>query len=159
MGPTKRLLRQLLSEEKLGYCQNCGMCTASCPMARVIPETYNPRLLLQRAHLDLDNLTDEDDLWLCSWCYRCTERCPQGIQPTEIFLLTRNLASEKGNIPSNPKTIIRNIVRTGRSMAVDEFINELREDYGLPPVVGVSEKALEEQRKIMGDEFMRRVEG
>ena len=158
MGPTKRLLDQLLDEEKLSYCQNCGMCTASCPMARVIPDTYNPRLLLQRAHLDLEKLTEGEELWLCSWCYRCTERCPQNIQPTEIFLLTRNFASEKGNIPPNPRMIIRNIMRTGRSMPVDEFTNELREDYGLPPVEGVSEKALEEQRKIMGDEFVRRIE-
>jgi heterodisulfide reductase subunit C len=158
MGLTQRLLDQLLTEEKLVYCQNCGMCTASCPMARVIPDTYNPRLLLQRAQLDLENLIDGEELWLCSWCYRCTERCPQGIQPTEIFLLARNFASEKGNIPQNPRMIIRNIMRTGRSMPVDEFTNELREDYGLPPVEGVSEKALEEQRKIMGDEFVRRVE-
>lgn len=158
MGPAKRLLDQLLDEEKLSYCQNCGMCTASCPMARVIPDTYNPRLLLQKAHLDLENLTVGEELWLCSWCYRCTERCPQNIQPTEIFLLTRNFASEKGNIPPNPRMIIRNIMRTGRSMPVDEFTNELREDYGLPPVTGVSEKALEEQRKIMGNEFVRRVE-
>jgi heterodisulfide reductase subunit C2 len=159
MGPTKRLLDQLLSEEKLGYCLNCGMCTASCPMARVIPDTYNPRLLLQRAHLDLDGLTDGEELWLCSWCYRCTERCPQGIQPTEIFLLARNFASEKGNIPPNPKAIMRTILRTGRSMPVDEFTNELREDYGLPLVEPVSEKALEEQRRITGEEFRRRIEG
>ncbi len=158
MGPMKTLLGQLLSEEKLSYCQNCGMCTASCPLARVIPETYNPRLLLQRAHMDLEGLAESEELWLCSWCYRCTERCPQGIQPTEIFLLTRNFASDKGNIPPNPRAIMRNIVRTGRSMPVDEFINELRGDYGLPPVEPVSEKAMKEQRIIMGEEFRRRIE-
>lgn len=157
MPSSRKLLDSLISEEKLGYCQNCGTCTASCPMARVIPDTYNPRLLLQRAHLDLDNLTEGEELWLCSWCYRCTERCPQGIQPTEIFLLTRNLAVDKGILPDNPRRIIRSIVETGRSMPVDEFINELREDHGLPPVEEVSEKALIEQRRIMGKEFMRRI--
>jgi len=158
MESSKRLLDKLLIDEKLSYCQNCGTCTSSCPMARVIPDIYNPRLLLQRAQMDLDGLTDGEELWLCSWCYRCTERCPQGIQPTEIFLLTRNFASEKGNIPPNPRRIIKNIIETGRSMPVDEFINELRDDYGLPPVAGVSERTLEEQRRIMGDEFMRRLE-
>jgi heterodisulfide reductase subunit C len=128
-------------------------------MARVIPDIYNPRLLLQRAHLDLEGLLEGEELWLCSWCYRCTERCPQGIQPTEIFLLVRNLASEKGNIPPNPKVIMKSIMRTGRSMPVDEFTNELREDYGLPSVEPVSEKALKEQSKIMGEEFRRRIEG
>ncbi len=130
MGPPKKL-GKLLTEEKLSYCQNCGTYTSSCPMARVIPNTYNPRLLLQKAHMDLDGLTDGEELLLCSWCSRCAERCPQGVQPTEIFLLTRGFASEKGNIPSNPRRIIKSIVETGRSMPVDEFINEFREDYGL----------------------------
>ncbi len=148
-----------MSEEKLSYCQDCGSCTASCPMARVIPETYNPRTILQRVLLDLDRLVLGEELWLCAWCYRCSERCPQGIQPTEVFLLTRNFAAERGNIPENPKAIIRQIMRSGRSMAYDEFIDEYREENGLPPIgPTISDRAMEEQRRIMGEEFVRRLE-
>jgi heterodisulfide reductase subunit C len=156
----RELLEDLLSEEKLGFCNNCGACTASCPMARVIPEVYNPRSLLQRVNLDFDRLIEGDELWLCAWCYRCTERCPQGIQPTEVFLLTRNFASERGNIPDNPRAIMRRIVETGRSNPYNEFIDEYREENGLPPIgPTISQKALEEQRRIMGEEFIRRIEG
>ncbi|MBN2336472.1 4Fe-4S dicluster domain-containing protein [Candidatus Bathyarchaeota archaeon] len=158
MVSSKQLLKNLLDEEKLGYCQHCGMCTASCPLARVIPEKYNPRTLLQRIHLGPEKMAESEELWLCAWCYRCTERCPQGIQPTEIFLLTRNFAIEKGIIPPNPRRIIQEIIRSGRSMPYDEFIDELREDYGLPPIGEVPEGVLEEQRIIMGDDFIGRVE-
>lgn len=158
MVTPRQLLDNLLSDENLGYCQNCGACTASCPMARVIPEKYNPRTLIQKVLMDPEKTAKTEELWLCAWCYRCTERCPQGIQPTEIFLLTRNFATETEQIPRNPKMIINEIIRSGRSMAYDEFIDELRDDYDLPPIGAVPESVLEEQRKIIGDDFMRKVE-
>jgi heterodisulfide reductase subunit C len=153
----RKLLENLILDEKLGLCQNCGTCTASCPMARVIPERYNPRTLLQQIGMNTEETVNSEDLWLCAWCYRCTERCPQGIQPTEIFLLTRNFAAEKGTIPSNPKQIINEILKSGKSQAYDEFIDELRDDYGLPPIGAVSERVLEEQRLIVDEDFMRKV--
>lgn len=154
---SRKLLDELISNENLGFCQSCGTCTASCPMARVIPDKYNPRTLLQRVRMDPEETANSEDLWLCAWCYRCTERCPQSIQPTEIFLLTRNFATEKGKIPPNPKRIINEILKSGRSQAYDEFIDELREDYGLPAIGAVSERVLEEQRLIVDEDFMRKV--
>lgn len=158
MITARELLNNLISDEKLGFCQNCGSCTASCPMAKVMPETYNPRVLLQQVHLDLESAANAEDLWLCAWCYRCTERCPQGIQPTEIFLLTRNFATDKGVLPPNPQMIITEILKSGRSMPYDEFIDELREDYGLPPIGNIPERVLEEQKNIAGENFIRKVE-
>ncbi len=160
MVTSRELLSRLVDEKKLTYCENCGMCTASCPLARAIPEIYNPRVLLQRVIFDLDELIKSEEFWLCAWCYRCTERCPQGIQPTEIFLLTRNFAVEKGHVPNNPKAIMREIIRSGRSIPVFEDFDDWREDYGLPPIgPTISKEALEEQRKIMGEEFLRRLQG
>lgn len=127
-------------------------------MAQVIPETYNPRSMLQKAQLEPEDFVTQETLWLCAWCYRCTERCPQGIQPTEIFLMMRNYASEEGNIPENPNRIIKEIIKSGRSMPYDEFIDELRQDYGLPTIGPVPERVLEEQLKIMGEAFQRRIE-
>lgn len=159
MVDSRELLSRLMDENKLRYCQNCGSCTASCPMARVAPEIYNPRILLERISLEMEDLIKGDELWLCAWCYRCTERCPQGIQPTEVFLLTRNLAVEKGYIPSNPKAIIKEIIRSGRSVPVFEDFDDWRQEHGLPPIgPTISRKALDEQRKIMGVEFLRRIE-
>jgi len=154
------LLGHLLDEKKLSYCQDCGSCTGSCPMAKVLPELYNPRKLLQRVSHDLQELLKSEELWLCAWCYRCTERCPQGIQPTEAFLLARNLASQACMIPENPKAIMRQIMRSGRSVSVPEDFDEWRAEYDLPPIgATISPKALEEQRKIFGEDLLRRLEG
>ena len=156
---SKRFLEQLLDDQKIKYCQDCGTCTASCPMAKALPDQYNPRKLLMKIHLDLDGAIQGDELWLCAWCYKCTERCPQGLQLTEIFLLTRNFASEKGYLPENPRRLLEQIIKSGRSMAVSEDIDEWRQEYGLPKIGSdIGDEALKEVHKIMGDLFERRVE-
>jgi heterodisulfide reductase subunit C len=128
-------------------------------MAKALPNRYNPRRLLMRIYLDLNEAIQGDDLWLCAWCYRCTERCPQGLQPTEIFLLTRNFASEKGYLPENPRRLLEQIMRSGRSMASSEDVDEWRQEHGLPKIGSdIGDEALKEVHKIMGDLFERRVE-
>ncbi len=89
-------MEKLLDPEKLKHCFECGICTASCPIARLIPKHYNPRMLLQTVVHDLDKAVTEAEPWLCAWCDRCYKRCPQGLNLPEIFLLTRNIAAEKG---------------------------------------------------------------
>jgi heterodisulfide reductase subunit C len=159
MVKTEELLERLLDDKKLSYCQDCGSCTGSCPMARALPGQYNPRKLLQSVSSNLQGLLESDELWLCAWCYRCTERCPSGIQPTEIFLLTRNLAARQGHIPANPRAIMGQIMRSGRSIPVPSDFDEWRGEYGLPPIgATISQTALDEQRKIFGEKLLRRLE-
>jgi len=97
--PTKTsedTLEKLLSPEKLEHCFECGICTASCPVANLIYKHYNPRILLQTVSKDLEKAITEAQPWLCAWCDRCYKRCPQGLNLPEIFLLTRNIAAERG---------------------------------------------------------------
>jgi len=156
---SRALLLRLLDEQKLRYCQDCGTCTASCPVAKVIPVHYNPRRLLMKIYLDLDGAIKSDELWLCAWCYRCVERCPQGLEPTEIFLLTRNFAAERGLLPDNPRKLLEEIIRSGRAMAAPEYIDEWRQEYGLLRIGrDIGDEALREIQKLMGEAFRRRVE-
>jgi len=90
------LLEKLLDVEKLNYCYECGICTASCPMVELLPTHYHPRSLLQRIFLNLDGVLREEALWLCAWCYRCYRRCPQKLELPEIFLTVRRLAAKEG---------------------------------------------------------------
>lgn len=99
--PTKiseDILEKLLDAEKLEHCFECGICTASCPVVKLISKHYNPRMLLQTVSKDLERAITEAEPWLCAWCDRCYKRCPQGLNLPEIFLLTRNIAAERGYI-------------------------------------------------------------
>lgn len=93
---TKNLLKNLLDAEKLEHCNECGICTASCPVVKLIQKHYNPRILLQKIFHELNKTITEVEPWLCAWCNRCHEQCPQGLNLPEIFLLTRDLAAERG---------------------------------------------------------------
>jgi len=96
MHDSSSALQALIDAEKLQYCYECGICTASCPIVELLPEHYHPRTLLQRIFLDLDGVLKEEALWLCAWCYRCYRRCPQKLLLPEIFLRARKLAVENG---------------------------------------------------------------
>lgn len=93
----KEVLEKLLDEEKLKYCFECGICTASCPMAELLGKSYNPRRLLERIMLSSEAVLASEELWLCAWCYSCSKHCPQALQLPEVFLLMRRLAKEKGH--------------------------------------------------------------
>jgi NADH-quinone oxidoreductase subunit F len=91
-------IEKLLDSEKLEHCFECGICTASCPVVKLISKHYNPRILLQTISKDLEKAITEAEPWLCAWCDRCYKRCPQGLNLPEIFLLTRNIATERSYI-------------------------------------------------------------
>jgi NADPH-dependent glutamate synthase beta subunit-like oxidoreductase len=82
--------------EKAKYCFECGICTASCPMAELLAMRYNPRTLLQAIFTDPEQALKDDNLWLCAWCYKCYHRCPQGLRPPEIFQLLKTEAAKRG---------------------------------------------------------------
>jgi NADPH-dependent glutamate synthase beta subunit-like oxidoreductase len=92
----KEMLQKLLDAEKLKYCFECGICTASCSMAELLGADYNPRSLLEKIFLNPETALASDELWLCGWCYRCYKKCPQGLKLPEIFLFLRTVALERG---------------------------------------------------------------
>ncbi|MCW4055750.1 MAG: FAD-dependent oxidoreductase, partial [Candidatus Bathyarchaeota archaeon] len=98
-------LDELLDFEKLKYCFECGICTASCPVAELFPGQYNPRTLLHSLPQGKDETLDSAELWLCAWCYRCYRRCPQSLKLPEIFQVVRRFAAEHGRVEGFGKAL------------------------------------------------------
>jgi NADPH-dependent glutamate synthase beta subunit-like oxidoreductase len=105
MPNLKKTLNNILDFEKLKYCFECGICTASCPVAELLPENYNPRILLHNLPLGDDKLLNSAELWLCAWCYRCYRRCPQGLVLPEIFQTVRRFAVKYGYMEGFTKAL------------------------------------------------------
>ncbi len=82
----------------IGECYECGICTANCPLAKMIPGDYNPRTTLLRAFLDPQRSYAQIGPWLCMRCRRCSKRCPQKLTPHELFFRIRTQVSEKSEI-------------------------------------------------------------
>ena len=89
-------MSDILDFEKLKFCFECGICTASCPVAELLPESYNPRTLLHKLPSGDVEVLKSAELWLCAWCNRCYNRCPQKIHLPEVFQTLRKFAVEHG---------------------------------------------------------------
>jgi heterodisulfide reductase subunit C len=83
---SKDYVKRLLDVEKLKYCFECGICTASCSVAEMLAKDCNPRALLERIFLNEENILTSEEFWLCAWCYSCHKRCPEASRLPEIFL-------------------------------------------------------------------------
>jgi len=144
----KATLERILDIEKLKYCFDCGICTASCSMAELLGKDYNPRRLLERIVLNPESVLSSEELWLCAWCYRCYKRCPQALKVPEIFLLMRTISVERGIVQASEKAL-RKIVEKIPLPFVTSLVGFHPERAGLDKkkVIGKMEELLKEDAK------------
>jgi len=102
---SKEEIKKLLDVEKLKYCFECGICTASCSMVELLGEDYNPRGLLEKIFLNPNDALTSEEIWLCAWCYRCYKRCPQALRVPEIFHFFRRHAVKEGYVIAHEKAL------------------------------------------------------
>jgi heterodisulfide reductase subunit C len=120
--------------EKLLKCFQCGTCTSDCPVAR-FSDTYRPRQIIRMAQLGLKNrVLNSDTLWLCAACFTCTDRCPQDVEVASVIRVLRNLAAERGCVPTVFKEQASSILESGYAYKIPELRLRKREPQGLPPL-------------------------
>ena len=92
---------ELINTTKTYYCLDCGVCTGSCPVSRVLPE-FSPRQIIDRSLYELEEFSD-DTIWNCLTCAQCSVRCPADINFPEFIRLMRDEARELGfdGLPSH----------------------------------------------------------
>jgi len=87
-------IAELVNATKTYYCLDCGVCTGSCPVARVFPE-FSPRQIIERSLYELEELSD-DTIWSCLTCAQCSVRCPADINFPEFIRRMRDEARTSG---------------------------------------------------------------
>ncbi len=112
-------------------CIQCGRCSSSCPISRLITE-HNPRRLMEMVILGLRSEVLPQGLpWYCLSCFTCLDRCPQGGDVGEVMFAIRNLAVKEGNIPAGVVAQARSLIDTGRVVNPVRSILDKRESVGL----------------------------
>lgn len=104
MGGTARHDRGLAGDvaatpdgKDLDHCIQCGMCTATCPVAEAVPG-FSPRQIVARTILDLaDELLASDEIWYCARCQQCVASCRKNIRPADVITAIRTEALRRGN--------------------------------------------------------------
>ncbi|MCK4787233.1 MAG: (Fe-S)-binding protein, partial [Desulfobacteraceae bacterium] len=87
-------IAELIDLTKTYFCLDCGVCTGSCPVARVFPD-FSPRQIIERSLYELEEPSD-DTIWNCLTCAQCSVRCPAGIDFPEFVRLMRDEAHALG---------------------------------------------------------------
>jgi NADH-quinone oxidoreductase subunit F len=67
-------------------------------MNELLPNAYNPRMMIERIYHSPKEILKDPALWLCAWCYRCYRHCPQKVKLPEILLEVRKIAKKQGKL-------------------------------------------------------------
>jgi heterodisulfide reductase subunit B len=117
-----------VTRKQLETCLRCLACTDDCPAAMTVPE-YQPEEVID---LVLEGRIDEavarSDIWYCINCHECVQHCPQGFGMVRLWILLKNLATEKGIAPEVLDHRMEALEASGFSFAPDE---EIRDECGL----------------------------
>ena len=87
----KEALAKILSRHEVYGCQDCGKCTASCPLA-LSGKAYSPRAIVSRLIRDTAvGPETAKEIFSCLTCGLCYERCPSNVNFPEFIRDMRGL--------------------------------------------------------------------
>ncbi len=82
-----------LSGEIITQCDQCGICSGSCPM--VFEMDITPSQLMRMVQLGQEEVMESKAMWLCASCFTCTVRCPRGLDLSKVAEALRQLELRK----------------------------------------------------------------
>ncbi|MFC1800116.1 4Fe-4S dicluster domain-containing protein [Candidatus Eisenbacteria bacterium] len=71
-----------LSGQVITLCDQCGTCSAGCPMVDEMDVT--PSQMMRMVQLGQDEVLKTRAMWLCASCFTCTTRCPRGLDLSKV---------------------------------------------------------------------------
>jgi len=84
---------ETISGESLPACNQCGKCSAGCPLA--FSMDILPNQVIRLAQLGIEEALDSQTIWTCAACLTCVSRCPKGIDLPRVMEAMRIIALER----------------------------------------------------------------
>lgn len=90
--------QEIIQKNRVGYCLECGKCSAVCPITLWGVHGYNsPRLFVENAiQGQINSLLDDELFWSCLTCKRCSEICPSDVSFSEFIRDLRAIGRSYG---------------------------------------------------------------
>jgi len=82
-----------LSGEIITKCDQCGICSGSCPMVSEMDIT--PSQMMRMVQLGESEVMESKAMWLCASCFACTVRCPRGLDLSRVAEALRQMKLRK----------------------------------------------------------------
>lgn len=88
---------ETISGQSLLACNQCGKCSAGCPVA--FSMDILPNQVIRMAQLGMEDVLQAQTIWTCAACLTCVSRCPKGIDLPRVMEALRQIYMEKfGNV-------------------------------------------------------------
>jgi heterodisulfide reductase subunit C len=84
---------ETISGESLLACNQCGKCSAGCPLA--FSMDILPNQVIRLAQLGIQEVLSSQTIWTCAACLTCVSRCPKGIDLPRVMEAMRVIAMER----------------------------------------------------------------
>jgi len=105
------------AEDKFRACLQCGVCSASCPMAKAMdfPPRKAVKMLMEGR---FNEVVESNTPWLCVSCHTCAARCPSKLQISDgLFPALRAAVMAGGKpLPSDLQKALQNTYLYGNPM-------------------------------------------
>lgn len=85
------------SGQQLLACNQCGKCSAGCPVA--FDMDILPNQVIRLAQLGIEDVLESKTIGICASCLICMTRCPKGIDLSKVMEALRIINLEReGNL-------------------------------------------------------------
>jgi heterodisulfide reductase subunit C len=91
---------ETISGQSLLACNQCGKCSAGCPVA--FSMDILPNQVIRLAQLGIQDVLESQTIWTCAACLTCVSRCPKGIDLPRVMEAMRLIRME--NTGNNMET-------------------------------------------------------
>lgn len=85
---------EAISGQSLLACNQCGKCSAGCPVA--FGMDLLPSQVIRLVQLGLEEALDAETIWTCAACLTCVARCPKGIDLPRVMEALRLIGMQRG---------------------------------------------------------------
>ncbi len=83
-----------ISGQNLMACNQCGKCSAGCPVAFAMDML--PNQVIRLAQLGQEEVLKSRTIWLCASCLTCASRCPKGVDLSKVMDALRLIVLRSG---------------------------------------------------------------
>src|SRR4030042_6520449 len=83
-----------ISGQDLLACNQCGKCSAGCPMCFAMDLLPNQIIRLVQLGIGED-IARAKTIWICASCFTCSVRCPRGVDLGKVMEALRLLTLRK----------------------------------------------------------------
>ena len=119
-GPFVREIEEI-SGQNLLACNQCGKCSAGCPVVSAMD--LLPSQVIRLAQLGLEEVLlpstgGETTIWLCASCLTCATRCPKGVDVPRLMEAIRQIALRRGAVRMDLSTLPPDLVEALPQVAI-----------------------------------------